>query len=93
MVLVIAMHLRGKGFSTSPKLISMPVLAGLLSVSGILALMIALGMEHGSKVAPIGRLGLILTAILSVIILREPLTATKLSGLGLGAFAVVLLSR
>jgi uncharacterized membrane protein len=92
-VLAIAMLLRGKGFSMSPKLISMPALAGLLSVSGVLALMMALGMEDGSKVVPIGRLSLILTAALSIIILREPLTATKLAGLGFGAFAVVLLSR
>jgi len=92
-VLTIAMLLRGKGFSMSPKLISMPALTGLLGVSGILALMIAIGMEDGSKVVPIGRLSLILTAALSIIILREPLTATKLAGLGFGAFAVVLLSR
>ena len=92
-VLTIAMLLRGKGFSMSPKLISMPALTGLLGVSGILALMIAIGMEDGSKVVPIGRLSLILTAALSVVILREPLTATKLAGLGFGAFAVVLLSR
>jgi uncharacterized membrane protein len=77
----------------SPKLIGMPVLAGLLSVSGVLALMMALGMEDSSKVVPIGRLSLILTAVLSIIILREPLTATKLAGLGFGAYAVVLLSR
>jgi transporter family protein len=92
-VLAIAMLLRGKGFSMSPKLISMPALAGLLSVSGVLALMMALGMEDGSKVVPIGRLSLILTAVLSIIVLREPLTATKLAGLGFGVFAVVLLSR
>ena len=92
-VLAIAMLLRGKGFSMSPKLITLPALAGLLSVSGVLALMMALGMEDGSKVVPIGRLSLILTAILSIIILREPLTATKLAGLGFGTFAVVLLSR
>ncbi len=92
-VLTIAMLLRGKGFSMSPKLIGMPALAGLLSVSGVLALMMALGMEEGSTVVPIGRLSLILTAILSIIILREPITATKLAGLGFGAFAVVLLAR
>ena len=92
-VLAIAMLLRGKGLSMSPKLIGMPVLAGLLSVSGVLALMMALGMEDGSKVVPIGRLSLILTAVLSIIILREPITATKLAGLGFGAFAVVLLAR
>ena len=92
-VLAIAMLLRGKGFSMSPKLISMPALTGLLGVSGILALMIAIGMEDGSKVVPIGRLSLILTAVLSIIVLREPLTATKLAGLGFGVFAVVLLSR
>lgn len=92
-VLVIAMYVRGKGFSMSSKLIGVPVLTGILSVSGILALMIALGLEDGSKVVPIGRLGLIITAALSVIILREPLTATKLAGLSLGAVAVILLSR
>ncbi len=92
-VLAIAMILRGRGVSMSIKLAGMPALAGLLSVSGILALMMALGMEDGSKVVPIGRLSLILTAALSVVILREPLTATKLAGLGFGAFAVVLLSR
>ena len=92
-VLAIAMLLRGKGLSMSPKLIGMPVLAGLLSVSGVLALMMALGMEDSSKVVPIGRLSLILTAVLSIIILREPITATKLAGLGFSAFAVVLLAR
>tara|TARA_B100002003_G_scaffold16723_1_gene13919 strand:- start:290 stop:727 length:438 start_codon:yes stop_codon:yes gene_type:complete len=84
-VLAIAMLLRGKGFSMSPKLITLPALAGLLSVSGVLALMMALGMEDGSKVVPIGRLSLILTAILSIIILREPLPAIKLAGLGFGS--------
>lgn len=92
-VLAIAMLLRGKGISMSPKLIGMPVLAGLLSVSGVLALMMALGMEDSSKVVPIGRLSLILTAVLSIIILREPITATKIAGLSFGAFAVVLLAR
>jgi len=84
-VLAIAMLLRGKGFSMSPKLITLPALAGLLSVSGVLALMMALGVEDGSKVVPIGRLSLILTAILSIIILREPLPAIKLAGLGFGS--------
>jgi uncharacterized membrane protein len=42
-------------------------------------------MEDGSKVVPIGRLSLILTAILSIIILREPLPAIKLAGLGFGS--------
>ena len=92
-VLSIAMLLRGRGLTLSPKLIGIPVLAGLLSVTGILCLMMALGMADASTVVPIGRLGLILTALLSIIILREPITATKLAGLGFGAFAVVLLSR
>jgi len=84
-VLAITMLPQGKGFSMFPKLISLPALAGLLSVSGVLALMMALGMEDGSKVVPIGRLSLILTAILSIIILREPLPAIKLAGLGFGS--------
>lgn len=44
LVLTLAMLLRRKGFSMSPKLIGMPALARLLSASGILAPMMALGM-------------------------------------------------
>jgi uncharacterized membrane protein len=47
----------------------------------------------GSVVFPIVGLGVIVSVSLSAIIYQEPLTVTRLLGLGLGVGSIVLLSR
>ena len=76
-----------------PQMIGLAAINGLLVVVGVNALLLALERGDASRAVPIGRLGLILTAVLAVIILREPLTVSKLLGLGCGVLAVILLSQ
>ena len=75
-------------------------MTGLASLGGIFAgiafwailLASRLG-GQGSIIFPIGGLSIIVPVMFSLIVFREPITATKLLGLGLGVSSIVVLSR
>ena len=82
------------GFSLSNKMVGYGVLGGVLAGIAVYALILAFSMGGaGSVMFPISRLGMVVSVMLAVLIYREPVTVTKLIGLGLGVSSIVVLSR
>ena len=81
-------------FELSTKMTGLAALGGILAGIAVFSMLLAfrLGGE-GSVIFPIGRLGLVVAVVGAFIIYREPVTATKLLGLGLGLSSIFVLSR
>ena len=78
----------------SPKMTGVAILGGFIGTLAISALLLAFRMGgEGSGLFPIAGLGMLVAVILSLIVYREPVTATKLLGLGLGVSSIIVLSR
>ena len=61
---------------------------------GVFALLTAFKMGgQGSVLFPISGMSVLVAVILSIIVYREPVTATRLLGLGLGISSILILSR
>ena len=70
------------------------VLGGIIGGWCFYAILVALRLGgQGSIVFPISGLGVIVAVTLAFVVYREPVTVTKLLGLGLGVSSIVLLSR
>ena len=81
-------------FHLSPKLTGIAALGGILAAISVYATLVAFRLGgQGSIIFPIFGLGVMVAVILSYIIYREPITATKLVGLGLGVSSIIVLSR
>ena len=91
----VGIHLvQGKTFALAPPMVGLAVATGCLGLTTVTALMYALRLGgSGSVVFPIGNLGMVVAVILAFVVFREPITTTKLLGLGFAATAVILLSR
>jgi|GEM_PF-4847593 len=46
----------------------------------------------GSVIFPIARLGMVISVALAIIVFSEPITSTKVLGLGLGISSIIVLS-
>ena len=68
-------------------------ISGVTIAIALLALLYALNLGEGSQVIPIARLGLALATILSLLLLNESITWTKVAGIVLAVAAVFMLSR
>ena len=78
----------------SYKMTGVAILGGVIGAIGIFALLLAFKMGgEGSVLFPISGLSVVVAVILSFVVYREPVTATKLLGLGLGIGSIVVLSR
>ena len=78
----------------SPRMIGLGGVCGVLAVASYVAWMRALEMGgQGSVIFPLAGLAIIVAVPLSFIFHNEPVTATKLVGLGLGVGSITLLSR
>jgi uncharacterized membrane protein len=78
----------------SLKMTGVAILGGVIGALGIFALLLAFKMGgEGSVLFPISGLSVVVAVILSFIVYREPVTATKLLGLGLALGSIVVLSR
>ena len=78
----------------SPKLTGIGVVGGILAAISVYAMLLAFRLGgQGSIIFPIAGLGVIVAVILSYIVYREPITATKMVGLGLGLGSIIALSR
>ena len=88
-------HINQKqAFIVTPRMIGIGGLVGLFGSIGFACMFYALNNGgEGSVVFPIVGLGLIVSVSLSAMIYHEPLTVTRLLGLGLGVGSIVLLSR
>ena len=81
-------------FDLSPKFIGIASLGGLLTAISVYATLVAFRLGgQGSIIFPIFGLGVIVAVILSYIVYHEPITPTKLVGLGLGISSIIVLSR
>ena len=91
----IAIHLAQRHpFDLSAKMTWLATLGGILAAITVFSMLFAfrLGGE-GSIIFPIAGLGVTVAVILSYIVFREPINATKLVGLGLGVSSIIVLSR
>ena len=81
-------------FELSPKMTGLAALGGTIGGIGFYAMLLAFRLGgQGSVLFPIAGLGVVVATILALVIYREPLTATKLLGLGLGVSSIIILSR
>ena len=72
-------------FGLAPGMAGLASLTGLIGVISVFAVLHALRIGgQGSIIFPITGLGVMLSAVLSFLVFREPITPTKLLGLGFG---------
>ncbi len=91
----VVIHLvQGHSFELSTRMTGLAALGGILAGIAVFSILLAfkLGGE-GSVIFPIARLGLAVAVIGGFVVYREPVTVTKLLGLGLGMSSIVVLSR
>lgn len=69
------------------------ILSGVTITVALFAMLSGLSIGEGSLVIPISRLGLALATLLSLFLLNESITLTKVLGIGLAVVAVFLLSK
>ena len=81
-------------FGLAPGMAGLASLTGLIGVISVFAILHALRIGgQASIIFPISGLGVMLSAMLSFLVFREPITATKLLGLGFGVTSIIFLSR
>jgi uncharacterized membrane protein len=69
-------------------------LGGITAAIAVYAMLLAFRLGgQGGLLFPIAGLGVVVSVMLSTIIYREPVTATKLLGLGLAVSSIIVLSR
>ena len=94
-IVAVIIHLvQSHSFELSAKMSVLSVLGGIIGGMGFYAILVALRLGgQGSIVFPISGVGVIVAVTLAFVVYREPVTVTKLLGLGLGVSSIVLLSR
>ena len=94
-VMALIIHMNQKqAFVVTPRMLGVGGLVGLFGAIGYACMFYALDNGGaGGVVFPIVGLGVIVSVSLSAMIYHEPLTTTRLVGLGLGIGSIVLLSR
>ena len=81
-------------FELSAQMSVLASLGGILGGIVVFAMLLAFRLGgQGSILFPIASLGVIVSVPLSIIVFREPVTTTKLLGLGFGVTSIVFLSR
>ena len=94
LVFVVAHLMQRQSFVLSPRMASVGILGGVLAGIGVLGLYRGLIMGgQGSILFPIAALTVIVSVPLTFMVYREPVTATKLLGLGLGVGSIIFLAR
>jgi len=81
-------------FDLSARMTGLASLGGILAAIAVYAMLLAFRLGgQGSIIFPIAGLGVVASVMLTTVIYREPVTATKLLGLGLGVSSIIVLSR
>lgn len=94
LVFVAAHLVQKQSFDLAPKMTAAGVLGGVMAGIGVLGLYRGLRMGgQGSVLFPIAALTVIVSVPLTFLVYKEPVTATKLIGLGLGVGSIVFLTR
>ena len=91
----VAIHLvQRHPFELSTKMIGLGSLGGIIAGIGFYTMLLAFRMEApGSIIFPIAALSVVVSVPLSLIVFREPITTTKLMGLGFGVTSIIFLTR
>jgi len=95
LIMAMGIHVTQKqAFAVTPRMIWIGLLVGLFGSVGYACMYFALHKGGAASVVfPIVSLGMIVSVPLSIIVFREPMTATKLLGLGFGVTSIIFLSR
>ena len=95
LIMAMVIHLTQKQpFYVTPRMTWIGLLVGIVGSVGYACMFFALQKGGaGSVVFPIVSLGVIVSVPLSIIVFSEPVTPTKLLGLGFGATSIIFLSR
>jgi uncharacterized membrane protein len=81
-------------FELSTRMTWLARLGGGVAAMSVYAMLLAFSLGGlGSIIFPIAGLSVVASVILSLIIYHEPVTITKIAGLGLGVSSIILLSR
>ena len=81
-------------FDLEPRMAGLASLQAIIAAIGVFAMLLAFRLGgQGSIIFPIIALGLIVSVPLSYIFFHEPITTTKMLGLGFGGTAIILLTR
>ena len=89
-----AHFIQAQSFNLSPRMATFAILGGMFGGIGLLALYLAFDLGgQGSILFPIAALTMLVSVPLMFIVYREPVTATKLLGLGLGVSSIIVLTR
>ena len=81
-------------FDLSTRMTGLAALGGIAGAISDYAMLLAFRLGgQGSIIFPIAGLGVVASVMLTTVIYREPVTATKLLGLGLGVSSIIVLSR
>ena len=81
-------------FDLSTRMTGLAALGGITAAIAVYAMLLAFRLGgQGSIIFPIAGLGVVASVMLTTVIYREPVTATKLLGLGLGVSSIIVLSR
>ena len=81
-------------FNLSPRMATIAFLGGMFGAIGTLGLYLAFDLGgQGSILFPIAALTFLVSVPLTFIVYREPVTATRLLGLGLGISSIIVLAR
>ena len=81
-------------FDLSPRMTGLASLGGILAAISVYVMLLAFRLGgQGCIIFPIAGLGVVVSVMLSTVIYSEPVTATKLLGLGLGVSSIIVLSR
>ena len=81
-------------FELSANMAGIAAIGGTVGGIGFYTMLLALRLGgEGSIIFPIAGLGLLVAVPLSFIVFKEPITGTKLLGLGLSVSSIIVLSR
>ena len=94
-LITILMHVvQRHPFDLAPRMAGLATLGSIIAAIGVFAMLLAFRSGgQGSIIFPIIALGVLVSVPLSFIVYHEPITATKLLGLGLGVSSIIILSR
>ncbi len=89
---IVVAFARDGGLNLSGEVLSFAPLSALFIGIGIVFFLTGLGAGEATRVAPLGRMGFVVTFILAALLLGESVTLTKALGVALAVGAAILLS-
>ena len=82
----VSLAVTGRGLALS-------ALAGLGAVTGVVATYVGVSVGSTALVSTLGGMYFVVTAVISILVLGEPLSANKVVGIGLALVAIVVINQ